>query len=356
MGQNYFQEFILPTNYFPARMNLKLDTKKLIPGEDYLVEAYSSSIDATLEVMRLTEEILTDKKAGKAFRKIDLRNKALIVPPELKKSEAYALFVAKAPIVARVEIHPVEKLGAWSPSADVYPITHIRILKTHLEKDPARITLSVKAEFEKDYRSQNVIGYVKGSVHPDSFFVFTAHYDHLGRMGKNTMFPGANDNASGTSLMLNLAAYYASDSVKPEYSMLFIAFAAEEIGLIGSKYFVELPLVPLKKMRFLINMDLMGTGSEGMMVVNGKHFTAPYDALVAINDKASYLPVIKARGKAKNSDHYWFTEQGVPSFFFYLMGGPKFYHDIYDKAETLPLTKYAEVFRLITEFVEELER
>ena len=76
-------------------------------------------------------------------------------------------------------------------------------------------------------------------------------------MGKDTYFPGANDNASGISLLLNLAHYYAANP-RP-YSIGFICFAGEEAGLIGSKYFTEHPLVPLKNIRFLINTDLAGT-------------------------------------------------------------------------------------------------
>ena len=64
---------------------------------------------------------------------------------------------------------------------------------------------------------------------------------------------------------------------------------------------------------------------------------------------------IGARGKAKNSDHYWFTEKGVPSFFIYTLGGIKAYHDIYDRPETLPLTKFAEVYKLLLEFTDYLQ-
>jgi len=66
------------------------------------------------------------------------------------------------------------------------------------------------------------------------------------------------------------------------------------------------------------------------------------------------LTEIKKRGKAANSDHYWFSEKGIPSFFIYLRGGIKAYHDVYDVSKTLPLTKFTDSFRLIHDFVDEL--
>ena len=90
--------------------------------------------------------------------------------------------------------------------------------------------------------------------------MFSAHYDHLGMMGTTAIMNGANDNASGTAMMLTLMEYYSKN--KPEYSLLFIAFGGEEAGLIGSKFYVENPTVPLKKIKSLLlfwqiqNLDL----------------------------------------------------------------------------------------------------
>ena len=95
----------------------------------------------------------------------------------------------------------------------------------------------------------------------------------------------------------------------------------------------------------------MGTGDEGMMVVNGAIHTKEFDLLLHFNEENKLLPAIKKRGKAANSDHYFFSQKGVPSFFFYTLGGINAYHDIYDIPSTLPLTKYKEVFELINGFI-----
>jgi Zn-dependent M28 family amino/carboxypeptidase len=151
--------------------------------------------------------------------------------------------------------------------------------------------------------------------------------------------------------LLNLAAHFSNPVNRLKYSMVFIAFAGEEAGLIGSKYYTEHPLLPLENIRFLLNVDLMGTGDEGMMVVNATEFPAAFARLDSINTLRNLLPKIGQRGKAANSDHYFFTEKGVPSFFCYTMGGTTAYHDIYDVEPQLPLTKYKEVFALLHEFL-----
>jgi Zn-dependent M28 family amino/carboxypeptidase len=167
-------------------------------------------------------------------------------------------------------------------------------------------------------------------------------------MGENTFFPGANDNASGISMLLEMARYYAQ--FPPAYSVVFICFAGEEAGLIGSKYFTTHPLIPLKKIRFLTNVDLAGTGDEGITVVNATEFQNAFTLLNCINDSSNLLTKINARGKAANSDHYWFTEKGVPSFFIYTLGGIKAYHDVNDKAETLPFTEFDDLLTLLIRF------
>ena len=90
------------------------------------------------------------------------------------------------------------------------------------------------------------------------------------------------------------------------------------------------------------------------MVVNGAIHEKEFSLLNKINAEEHLVKEIKKRGKAANSDHYWFSENGVPCFFMYTMGGIKAYHDVYDKESTLPLTAYKQVFTLLTEFVKTL--
>lgn len=209
------------------------------------------------------------------------------------------------------------------------------------------------AQLLRNYQTQNLAAVVRGSTQPDSFVVVSAHYDHLGMMGKATYFPGANDNASGVALLLELAAHYARPENQPACSVAFLLFGAEEAGLVGSSYFVQHPLLPLPRIKFLVNLDLLGTGEEGATVVNGRVYPTAYQQLAALNDAHHYLPKLTARGKAANSDHFPFSEAGVPAFFMYTRGGSLAYHDVHDQPAALSLAGFAGAYGLVRDFLDQ---
>lgn len=209
----------------------------------------------------------------------------------------------------------------------------------------------IESEFITDFKARNILGKIEGR-NKDSLIVITSHYDHLGKVG-STIFPGASDNASGVAFVLNLAAYFSKN--QPKYSLAFMLFAAEEAGLVGSRYFVENPLFDLNKIKFLLNFDIMGAGENGIQIVNSSIYPQTYDLLQKINQEKQLTPQIKKRGEACNSDHCPFYEIGIPSFFTYTLGGPGFYHDPMDKAETLNLFGFSALQELFIEWIEKLE-
>jgi hypothetical protein len=99
----------------------------------------------------------------------------------------------------------------------------------------------------------------------------------------------------------------------------------------------------------------MGSGEDGVTVVNGTVFKNQFDQLLKINQEQQLLKEIKIRGKAANSDHYWFTENNVPAFFIYTMGNNKHYHDVLDTYEALSFTEYVDIVKLIASFVNSLD-
>ncbi len=214
----------------------------------------------------------------------------------------------------------------------------------------ASVDIHIENKYIGEYRTQNVAGYIPGTACPDSFLVYTAHYDHLGMMGKGTFFPGANDNASGTALMLGLARYFSRHPQR--YSVVFIGFTGEEAGLLGSGFFADHPLIRLANIKFLVNLDLVGTGVDGITVVNATEFPDQFKMLSQINDTGRYLVNIKKRGKACNSDHCPFYTRGVPCFFIYTLGGIAAYHNLDDRPETLPLTSFEGLTKLLIAFGE----
>lgn len=313
-GKNFLQPFSYPVNTFPGKMYVSINGKELTPGKDYIVGAESKGI-----------------KAG----------------GQLEQLDSVQFINRKEKFIVKLE----DKL-TWTVAPEEAPYSMVLVYKNAVKAIPSAFEANIENKFISNFKTANVCGIVKGIEKPDSFIFITAHYDHLGGMGKYTYFPGANDNASGISLLLNIARYYATHPQK--YSIGFICFAGEEAGLIGSKYFTENPLVPLQQIRFLINTDLAGTGEEGIMVVNATEFPKEFDMMVKANEENKLLAAVKPRGKAANSDHYFFSENGVPAFFFYTLGGIKAYHDVFDKAATLPLNEHEHLFVLITKFNEKL--
>ena len=124
--------------------------------------------------------------------------------------------------------------------------------------------------------------------------------------------------------------------------------------MLGSQYFVNSQVLPVNDVKFLINLDIMGSGEEGITVVNGSVFTKEFKKLQKINQKQQYLSQIKSRGEAANSDHWFFYKSGVPSIFIYTMGPNKHYHDVYDTYEELSFKVYDNIVKLLVDFVGKL--
>jgi Zn-dependent M28 family amino/carboxypeptidase len=110
----------------------------------------------------------------------------------------------------------------------------------------------------------------------------------------------------------------------------------------------------MKKIRFVLNLDIMGSGEEGITVVNATEYTEEFELLTAINNELNLLPRVKSRGETSNSDHYFFHKNGVPSFFIYTMGTNKNYHDVFDTYDALTFEAYNNVMKLLQVFAERL--
>jgi hypothetical protein len=358
-NNNYFQYFNIDVNTFPGKMEVTLKDKILLPGINYLVDPSSPSIKGKFKVIHIhrsdlkEEDLLrqiTDSISGKAVL-IDISDTIKLSKTE---SEAFSKIVNALKydpgLKNALTIVLTDKKLTWSISGWQARKAGFTILSSGLNLSGiSEIEVNIKASFKEKYQTQNIIGVIPGSTIPDSFLVLTAHYDHLGIMGKETFFPGANDNASGIAMILNLCKFFSAHPIK--YSIIIIAFSAEETGLLGSEYFVQNPLFETEKTRFLINFDLAGTGDEGIKVVNATVFKREFEELKRINDQFNYIPSVQPRGEACISDHCFFYNKKISCFYIYTLGGISAYHDIFDKAETLPLTEFTDYSQLMISFI-----
>lgn len=324
ISDNYLQPFSLEVNTFDS-VYLRLNKKVLLPGTDYMVHPLSAH--------------------GKAQKLKP--GKGLVLAEDGKQPKTMGKN-------ARLILETTDQKFTWSVGRDQWPLAYVEVRKAALPAKIKRADFYFSGSY-KPHTVANVAGMVRGKKQPDSIIVVCAHYDHLGRMG-SVLFPGANDNASGTALLLDMARHYSQPQNQPDYSLLFIAFAAEEAGLVGSNYFVSNPLVPLKNIGLVLNLDLMAGGSDGIMVVNGEQQNKAYQLLDSVNTTGKYLKNVQKRANAANSDHYPFTQKGVPAIFVYTLGDVTAYHDPNDRPEHLSWQHYREIFGLLRSFIDQWQQ
>jgi hypothetical protein len=205
---------------------------------------------------------------------------------------------------------------------------------------------------------KNVAAMLPGSgAHADEYVVIGAHYDHLGRGGPGSLapfsksiHPGADDNASGTAAMLAMADHFAHSGPEPR-SLIFIAFTAEEEGLIGSKYFVDHPPVPLAKIAAMLNLDMVGRVRNEKLSIGGAGTAASLESVV---DNAAKDQPLKLQNYGKGgmgpSDHMSFALKKIPVVFFF-SGLHLDYHRPTDVAEKVNFQGIDEVVNLGTRVV-----
>jgi hypothetical protein len=350
-----FEAFSFPVNTFPDSVKVMVDGKVLKPGVDFIVDPASGSSDGTFEIMRVRLADLTDKAIRSRTMGEISGHAVLLNFPETHDPDSLQLLDGLQAQVSRYA--PVIRQGGekltWSVAGE-HAGHAVIVVKAGTVPDSARtVTLQVRNVFVAKHNARNVLGVVKAKGNSKDWLVVTAHYDHLGMMGPDALFPGANDNASGSSMLLCLAQWAKDHPQK--FNILFVAFAGEEAGLKGSQFFVADHPLDLSRIKLLINLDLNGTGDDGITVVNADSQKKVYDKLVAINESTHRFPVVKARGAACNSDHCPFTQAGVPAIFIYTMGGVSYYHDVMDRPETLPLTKFDELYRTLAELIASLK-
>lgn len=358
-SKDYFQPFNISVNTFPTNVDISVNGESLSAGKDFLIDPTSPSLSGTYKVIYINpKQLLSDNEIAKLVPTI--ANKFVVfgldsteyTATEKERINAFKQAFKYDPRLNNagyIELSSSKLTWRGSTSVNARPVFTIH--SDALSSRISEINLDVKNKFYEKYPTQNVIGYIEGA-RTDSVIVIMSHYDHLGKMGSSATFNGANDNASGTAMMLSLAQYYSEN--KPDFSIVFIAFVAEEMGLLGAQHFVENSPFNLSKIKFFLNFDLAGTGDEGIQVVNGSVYQHDFDRLKKLNENSNLLPAIKVRGAACNSDHCMFDRKNVPGFYIYTLGGIKAYHDIYDRAETLPLTEFDDYKSLMIKFINQL--
>lgn len=210
-------------------------------------------------------------------------------------------------------------------------------------------------------RATNIVGMVRGRTNPDRYIVVTAHYDHVG-VRNGEIYNGADDNASGTGALIEMARWFASHP--PQNSILFVALDYEEGGLNGARGFVARPPVPLSQIALNVNMDMVGRNAKNELFASG---TSHYPFLRPYLDSAAARSSITLRfghddpngprtdDWTTQSDHYAFHAAKIPFVYFGVEDHPD-YHRPTDDVERLMPTFYAGAVNTILDALRVLDR
>jgi Zn-dependent M28 family amino/carboxypeptidase len=207
----------------------------------------------------------------------------------------------------------------------------------------------------------NLVGYVKGDRHPERFIVVTAHYDHLG-VREGVIYNGADDNASGVAVLLQLAAR-TGGARRPENSIIFAALDAEELGLVGARALVKQLQAEKRDLALNVNLDMVSRSDRGELYVAGAHATPALRPL--LERVAARAPVKLLLGHDRpeqghddwtnQSDQFAFHKAGVP-FIYFGVEDHKDYHKPTDDFEAVTTTFFIHAAETILDAVETLDK
>lgn len=264
--------------------------------------------------------------------------------------------------VAFVQVR-AELIDQWIRAAG----KNVKDLQEGIDKDlkprsfplPDDMSVDLDVEIRRDTKTvHNIIAWLPGET--DEYVIVGAHYDHLGfetrfslAPSSRDMHPGADDNASGTAGVLELARYFASQP-KQKRGILFLCFAGEELGLLGSSWYAGHPLLPLDKAVAMINMDMIGRIRDGKLYLagsgTGSNFKAMIDDAVKRHPLKADLSETAGYG---SSDHTSFTSKQVPVLFFF-SGLHGDYHKPSDTWDKIDAPQAVEVLKLVADLAHTL--
>ncbi|MBL8215019.1 MAG: M28 family peptidase [Bryobacterales bacterium] len=415
---SYFQQFQVTTKAEMGKANrleyrLNGQRQSLKPKEDFLPFSFSATQKVTCPVVFAGYGITAKEYNYDDYADLDVKDKCVLVlryePQEFEEKSVFAgkaytehaqlpskaynarLHGAKAIILVNNmanrsgEADKLDKFGTASGPANSglgyvhmrYEVAErwmqaakkdLREIVGGIDKDlkprsfafPDTLEVELETEIQQVQKQvRNVVGYLPGET--EEYVIIGAHYDHLGLGDEHSLAPsligkphyGADDNASGTAGVLELARYFGARP-KPKRGVLFLAFAGEELGLLGSSYYVNQAMMPLGKASAMINMDMIGRVQNGRVYVGG---SGTGSTLKAIVEKASQGVDLKVDLSEKSgygsSDHTSFTTKQVPVLFFF-SGLHADYHKPSDTWDKIDAPQAVKVLRVVANATDRL--
>jgi hypothetical protein len=282
------------------------------------------------------------------------------------KSDSHAWPIRGLPILlfASPEVAEAVLSGSGQSLNDIRQRAFQDSMFTPVIIDRTNVTVDMRTSVE-DREAENVVGLLEGSdpVLKKQVVVFSAHFDHLGMGTDGAIYHGADDDASGTSMVMELAAAYTKNLVRPKRSLLFLTVSGEEKGLLGSNYYTTHPIIPLDETIADFNTDMIGR----IDTTHEKTKDVPYTYIIGSDKISTELDsVLQVANKESNnlqidytynnpddpnrfyqrSDHYNFARKGIPIAFFFT-GVHADYHRPTDTVDKILFDRMKEIGQLV---------
>ena len=245
---------------------------------------------------------------------------------------------------------------AGSQMAADYIVKRFRNIGLTPYKSTYKEPFTISRRRNENVKGTNIVGYIPGKK--KEAIVISAHYDHLGIIN-GQIYNGADDNASGVGGLMAIAAYFVKN--KPNYTLIFTAFDAEELGLLGAKAFLSDPSEPLSYIRLNINMDMISHNDKGELYVAGSyHYPGLQKFLINSNPKIKLIPGHDDPKSRKidwtqQSDEGAFYDKKIPFLYFGIEDHPD-YHKPTDDYDNINKEFYINVVDVILEVIKQIDK
>ena len=355
----WLQHFQFPMNVMRGAMSLSVDGVAYAPTFDFTVKEFSPSCHGFFKVTHLDEEAyrregfmehLSSGIYRDQFVVIDWERYLETIQPD--PFDKYKPWLTELDNIGGILLQQEEQFPYFK-ARTYYQSKHPVLFVNESFPDDAReIELHVNAEMLPTRDAHNVVAWLPGTdPKADTYYTFIAHYDHLGYMGADFMFPGANDNGSGSAMLVTLAKYFSKH--RPAHGVQFILLDAEEENLLGGFFYCENPRLPLDKIEYLIDLDMVGDDSDHLSTQITPGGEAGLEQFRAINADGKYPPFDFVMEEMNDdSDHFSFAQKGVPGIYFETEGSIlQYYHTPRDSFQNTRDSNFDRLFHLITEFV-----
>lgn len=356
----YLQSFSYPLNVMRGAAEFTVDGVTLEPTVDYVFKEFSPSCKGEFDVYYLPDEYYTIDGFCKYLSSGAFKNSFVVVDFNKYldkmcysdwKMEIYKEYLVPLENVGGVILQNDSPFPFFKSRSHYLTKMPVVMAYHNFPKDAKKVTVNLESQMIEQHDAHNVIAYIEGKSNPDSCIIFSAHYDHLGVMGEGRIFNGANDDASGVAMVLTLAQYYKKH--RPSCSIMFIFFDGEESNLLGSFYYNGNPRLPIERVKYMIEPDMIGDTGDTLICQISDEGKAGLELMEKINNSAKEpFGKIDCQLLTDLSDHYPFALQHVPAAYFSIEGeNYQYYHTPRDTYEHTSDENYERLFQLFVAFV-----